>query len=586
MQLDTTVPPIEALPDDNVQRVVWWYGPIFRNDSLAADIPLIAVLFKKIEDGVISEKSEMYKIGVPNLDILRIGSIWHGKHRLKEHWKQYNKTTVVREEYAFNFTEYEAQSILFSTKNNRHWYIPPFKYSLGELSKKGKVYFFNSTMVKLFSENNKTVLVPSMEFMTSTWLPKNQQLRNQIMMNNVDIFLEKNIKEYSKEDTFYKIKIDSNKDASTLKFLAYLACNHTTRNNVSKLWNSLQTTSLDKDGNPYSNRQPIVLPYNPKNLKLTVDGIWIDKETFLVFRISKFSFPSCHQIKVVLPKNNSEDAEKNLPTNQNINTDTEKEITYKKNPSRSNGVMYIKSEVETEDADDIIYIEEEQEQFSSNSYVENINEIEAISSGEMKSGLDSENIAAIKIEPKNENPPEHRPANNIEQHKVLREVKDALENLKYDKDLNIENIYYLNNDANTTLTPSYCYFPMDHPDLEKNKSWLTKNNMNRKALLVKIVLQNKKCAYLLEINRHSNHESFLGVVFQLTERKITKKHIVPLLVKITKIKGAYSSNKNHKRSYAKLPVERKKFYDHKKIKKSMQKKIKHVLLNVAKDIFI
>lgn len=67
---------------------------------------------------------------------------------------------------------------------------------------------------------------------------------------------------------------------------------------------------------------------------------------------------------------------------------------------------------------------------------------------------------------------------------------------------------------------------------------------------------------------------------------IAKKDIVPFLVEIAKIKGAYSSNKNHKRSYVKLPVERVKFYDHKKIKKSMQKKIKHVIQNIAKDVFV
>jgi len=589
MQLDTTAQRIEALPNDDMQRVVWWYGPIFRNDSLAKDIPIVMVLFKKIENGVISDKSEMYKLGLPYLDIARIGSIWVGRQKVVGNWTWYGKEAISKEKFFFDFIEHEAQSITFLTKEGGYSIIPPFKYSLGKLSQVEKIYFFNSHMLKLHSNNNKTVLIPSLEFMTSTWLPENHQLRDEIFTNNVDAFLHKNIKSYMVESDKYTIRIDSKKAQSTVKFLAYLACNPKTKQSISKLWTSLEDCNVDSNGRPYPNRQPIVLPYHPKKLNFKAEGIWIKKETFLVLRISKASLPVGHQIKVITPKIDPEDTSSNVATNQNVITNTEVEITHKYNPSRASGVVYIKTEIEIEPCDDIIYEEEEQTQPSASSYVENINEIKAISSGEMKNNLDSENIATTKIDTKNkqnDDPPEYRPMNNIEQHKVLREVEDSLENLKDDKDLNIENIYYLSSDANPTLTPNYCYFPMDHPGLEKSKSWLTKNNMNRKALLVKIVLQNKKSAYLLEINRHSNHESFLGIVFQLPEGKIAKKDIVPLLVEIAKIKGTYSSNKNHKRSYVKLPVERVKFYNHNEIQKSMKKKIKHVVQNIAKDVFV
>jgi len=589
MQLGITEQKIEALPNDDVQRVVWWYGPILRNDSSAEDIPIVMVLFKKIENGVISDKSEMYQLGLPYLDIARIGSIWAGKQKVVGNWTEYGEEAISKEKFSFDLTKHEAQSISFLTKEQGHWIVPPFKYSLGKLSQKGQIYFFNSTMLKLHSNNNKTVLIPSLEFMTSTWLPENHQLRDEIFTSNVDVFLHKNVKSCMVKSDRYIIRLYNKKVRSTVKFLAYLTCNPITKQNISKLWSSLEKCNVDSNGKPYPNRQPIVLPYHPKKLNFTAEGIWLKKETFLVLRIYKAPPPKGRDIKAIIPKIDSGDETSNVAINQNVITDTEAEITHQHNPTRASGVVYIKTEIEIESCNDIIYEEEERTQPSASSYVENINEIKAISSGEMKNNLDSENIASTKIDTKNkqnDDSPEYRPMNNIEQHKVLREVEDALENLKDDEDLNIENIYYLNNDAHLTLMPSYCYFPIDHPDLEKSKSWLTKNSMNRKALLVKIVLQNKKSAYLLEINRHSNNESFLGIAFQLLGGKIDKKNIASLLVKIAKIKGKYSSNKNHKRSYVDLPVERKKFYDHNKIQKSMQKKIKHVIQNIAKDIFI
>lgn len=87
------------------------------------------------------------------------------------------------------------------------------------------------------------------------------------------------------------VELYESKNEANISFLAYAKFNPVTRQRLQKLRASIET------GSPYSERYPVVLPYHPSELYLQGDGIWLDQETFFMFRINQYSLPIDNEIE-------------------------------------------------------------------------------------------------------------------------------------------------------------------------------------------------------------------------------------------------------------------------------------------------
>ena len=151
------IPPVKSFPKDDEERVVWAYGAVYQNRSHATNSPLIDVLLRRInQGGHLSEKNETIQVAVPQLDIVRLGTIWRGQKRIISLWKEYEGEYYKNKKFIFDFEVNTPTSITFYEKypdNKAKYLIPPYKYNLGEFEedkkqKQNKFRFANSTYTK------------------------------------------------------------------------------------------------------------------------------------------------------------------------------------------------------------------------------------------------------------------------------------------------------------------------------------------------------------------------------------------------------------------------------------------------------
>jgi len=138
---------------------------------------------------------------------------------------------------------------------------------------------------------------------------------------------------------------------------------------------------------------------------------------------------------------------------------------------------------------------------------------------------------------------------------------------------NVKAIEYLSWDAKKLTDGCYTSFPHSLHGKFDSHSWIeysrTKDNQSyipRSLLIVRVILNNNKKAYLLEIERKSKNEGFSGLVFNV-EGSLTKDKLVNLLSTIVKHKGKYrrrtgSRNSQNKSIKNKLPVLHHVLFDH------------------------
>ena len=189
-------PPIQDFPNDDKLRVVWAFGALFKNTSNAVDLPLVEVSLKEIlPNDELSEYPIVVVITLAQIDIARQWTIWMGNRRIEGYWTNVNRYDNSRE-FFFNFEEHEPSSIKRGEKkpNSDYYYIPPFVHPLGQMPNTATfVHYMNSTYTKLIARDGTTVLIPAIEFLTSTYTPDEQQIRNQLVMNSIDNVVERNI---------------------------------------------------------------------------------------------------------------------------------------------------------------------------------------------------------------------------------------------------------------------------------------------------------------------------------------------------------------------------------------------------------
>jgi len=548
--IDKTIPPIENFPKDGRLRVVWAYGAVYKNTGTTG-VPEIYVLLKEIDNnGMLSEIQILRKISVAQIDIVRYMTIWKGNHRTVKSWKVFDGNYV--DNALFSFDTATATSISFTEKrtNSKYGYFPPYRYKIDNISNSIDYYrFANSRFTKIEAFNGTTVIIPSMELLTSTYVPQEQQIRYKLIQRGLDDVLDEYIKSSSTDGSKYSVELYDSKNESNIAFLAYAKFNLVTRQRLKKLRASIETGSL------YPERYPVVLPYHPSELRLQGDGIWLDQETFFMFRINQYSLPIDNEIESFTQELEFETDESKEEHNsytrvaQNLD-DNEIPVTNEHNSHSRNASQHIVSEVGVLNPNNgFIKHRRDVLNISTNTNVsidyENTENIENISSAESDQAGDSKNTANIIIDEQDKS--------RLKQSEVLRMVIKALEyvidraiDISDDESgLYVVNIMFVDEECELHTAQMATQFSRVLKKAKKETTlWVKKRKIKdhktiflgyRNYLLIKVMLSNGKHAYLFEIDR-KEQESFLGMMFG-TGSEIDNEVLVNLLYKVMDEQG-------------------------------------------------
>ena len=623
--IDENIPKVIAFPTDNKIRVVVAYGALIENHNGESNLPKVEVLLKEIVgENKLHNIPLIIKVEFTEIDIVRLGTMWHGRNRLSEKWKAYRdyKENV---EFKFDFSSNQPEYIKYIDKNPKtsDYYFTKEIYDLNEIQSKygHKFHFANAIYTKLTTNTGTTVLVHGLEFLTSTYVPQEKNIRGKLLNRSIDSILDDYVEDDSfVEDDIYYMHFKENKRLANNVFLSYAKFNQTTRIRLSKLRASIES------GSEYKDRYPIVLPYHPEKMRMIVDGLWLDEEIFLVFRVKGYSLPKENMLKIkktkeettdkavtnkVGAKDVSETIDENNYAKEHENEEqnssqyidpSEIDVESSKRPHKRNHSLQIVSEVESLDEDDleVSYIEEIKQK---NNYV-----YETEYSPKKKQSVDTEEVEKSKdngenkIDTVSSGDPSHsnkdknttsfEVLSNIEKSEMLVLVEKALKDLKKNKEdissnekIYINKLSYLNESClefDADERPRFYTFI--NPENRTEKSWsIIKNDKEkedyRRFMLIKIELSNEQHAYLLEIDRRSDSESFSGFIFNYFDEEISVVLLKSLVKTIVFNKGKYSKrDKNvHKMIDLLYPVGIQKIYGHQTIKDSMYKKIKRVM---------
>jgi hypothetical protein len=623
--VDENIPKVIAFPTDHKIRVVLAYGALIENHNGESNLPKVEVLLKEIvSENQLHNIPLVIKIEFTEIDIVRVGTIWQGRHRLNERWKVY-KDYKENIEFRFDFVINQPEYIKHIDKNpkNNKYYFTKEVYDLNEIqSKYGfKHHFANAIYTKLTTNTGTTVLIHGLELLTSTYLPQEKNIRGKLLNKPIDSILDEYVEEDSfLEDDIYYMHFKENKRLANNVFLSYAKYNQTTRTRLSKLRASLES------GSYYNDRYPIVLPYHPGKMRMIVDGLWLDEETFLVLRIKGCSLPKENVLEIkktkeeatgktvtskVESENESENSEERKFTRDNEEGQKKSEyikpseidIDSSKRAHKRNPTLQIVSEVEILDEDDVevSYVEEikqknnyahkteyvakkkesddieEAEKFKNNEE----NQIDAVSSGDIGQADKDKGTTTFEV------------LNKIEKSQMLILVENALKDMKNKKEtidsekkVYISKLSYLNEsclESEIDKRPKFYSFIDSWNNTQK--SWcIIKNDREekedyRRFMLIKIELSNGQYAYLLEIDRKSASESYSGFIFNYLNQEISDSLLKNLVKTIVLNKGKYSKRdkKAHRMIDLIYPVNIQKIYGHQTIKDSMYKKIKRVI---------
>lgn len=643
-------PSISSFPNDQQLRVVWGFGPLRVSLNLSTAPHFLVSLRSVTGNNSLSENEKVYEIPLAQADIVRLGSIWLGQRRVEGFWEQYAKTYSSSVFFNFDFIKSPPSSIAPSEKDpsTGTYQVPPSTYScaLGtkkkvnnklEKDKKSKrlnekglsekelkdlkrqaVFLgqmLKSNLTKLISTDEYIVLIPSIEFLTSCYTPKEQQLRNKI----VNLKLDDALADYldtkdscENELGEYDLYMKSVKHVTNLAFLGYAQCNDISRKRLEVLRNSLSTVNKDKFGQNYPDRYPEVLPYHPDGMQLSCGGVWVGGQTFLVLRVNGYSLPLEYKINQVLletvftgddsdpehgvGENNGgrsqlgviTDNLQNVPVipglDPNINTAganiTNEVVVLGAQPDVENFVETIETDIKRK----------------------NKNRVErqkprGLSSGDVNSSKDSEGVGQLKQSEKD------GVTDCINQLEILETISKALQFLLSSG--KVEKLEFLDSFANSSSIPSYASFPAKLIGHEDSHSWVVyfkyKDGkvVTRSFLLVKVTMTDGKVLFLFEIQRKHVGEGFSGLIFETDGGVLSSKERYRFLLKVVEHQGKFrrrvkDSSKADKDGN-RIALERKELpdfinnpviFDHRKGLKSWDEKILSELLGYSRKALL
>ena len=333
-----------------------------------------------------------------------------------------------------------------------------------------------------------------------------------------------------------------------------LHLNQITRQRLSKVRASLENGMIDK--------YPVILPYHPTSLSIQGDGFWIDKNTFFMFRINRYSLPNDFEIVELKDELDIEENKKENDKSKSYGQipknleDYDLPMTDEHNPHRRNGYLALISEVDL--------LEDSKHKISrkinvktikaqeSNTEIQNNENIEGVSSGESDSTKDSEKTGKLCTKQENK---------KLHQSKALDlflndifQMRDKKVDITEGNKIYITDASCVNEEANIELDKYFIIFKdILHSKNETNSFAVMKNRIEekdklgktkrkdtfigyRRCFLLKICLNNGKWFYILEIERKDNIEGFSGLLL-MPDKEFDKNTLEDEILKIIKAKG-------------------------------------------------
>lgn len=508
---------IEGLPLDNKTYVILSYKGILKNYGFSIDIPIVAITLGLIQDNKLIKNVLTCIVGMPELSIVRIGTMWKNQTRLDGYWDKYDGY-VEDMQLTFDLEKIPALTSRYKKKNNTLQLSDFDEQDI--LQDKNQDDYYGSTFTEFRLENGVSYIVPSIELLMSTYLPRNKLIRNELLLHSIDTIIENYVAEHKNTGVAYEITVDKPYEEETIIFLAYLACNKKTRSNLSKVLASIGI------GNHSKLKHLVALPYHPHKISFRASGIWLNEKVFYIQRIYEPKAPNEIPIKLTRKKNALLPNDANhVPTasptengvvlnNATINKETK--VSHKKNPNATVGVKYIVSEVSPDNADVNLEIEEKIENIldASNPYNLENTEVDDASSGKLKGDKSSEKTARTK----------YVVEENSEVISFSEEIISALMELTEGSIPKIKDLKYIDDYTKEHEDLIYASFCARHINMNDNKYWASgyvrgsgikrAKSGYRKLLIAKITIEGVKPIYLLEIVRKVKSDSFFGVIFQ------------------------------------------------------------------------
>lgn len=543
---------IESFPNDNIQRVVWGYGATIKNTGTTR-VPNVEILLKELlSNNEVGNGYLITQVSVLDLDIVRHHTIWQGNQRLDMLYKLHNYKED--EYFLLDFTKHDPVSISCRT------IYPMLKSYFGHIPDT-KVFarLQNTKFTQITTNKGICVLVPSLEFFTSVYAPKSKEIREYLMMYNLETTLDNCLKSYKLDKTDYyvgvhaqKMRVDTNEF-----FLAYGKFNTVSQSRIQKLRASLETSS------PYPDRYPDVLPYHPNNLQLKGDGIWLDKTTFLMFRVNDYSLPEEHRVYSMIDDHVVSSATvngtgKDYILHEKDLTDDELEIDNKHKPHKKNASKRVLLEVGVLNRYKIDYqrvrntVSIKEVNPKVHDY-ENTKNISGLSSASSDCSSDSKGTGGIKLD-------EHNDKTYLNQAEILNMMLTILNQMSVeqtnisdsdDEHVYIQEMMFVTEDCVLSTTQTSTQFRRVLKSLKKKVNrWVIvkriidhkKQNVGyRNYILIKILLNNGQCIYLFEIDRKEVNRGYLGLLFGINGAALTQDVLGDLLYGVMKKKGIYDN---------------------------------------------
>lgn len=585
--------PYQKLPGNDDYYLVLNYGAAIKlkNES---QIPNIQVVLRKVDivnqTFIKNSHDIIVYLSIPELDAVRIGSIWKKRERVLEKWRDFDNFEYTEDiNFNFDFTINSPQIVKFDEK------IVSLENSLSNIykinfqkSEQYKIPYFNKTnYTKLISDTGITVLIPAIELFVSAYTPEHKLIKQRLLQFNIDKAIEDfiNLDNSKVENQEYHIGLHRKMEDSNIKFLAYAKFNNISRKRISYLSSSLEFSELERiDGCQV--RYPIVLPYHPIHLFISSDGLWLNEKTFLVQRIYTISIPSDIIVKAVIEEKTyniekklfkSEEIEskpkiveneKENQDNENIKSSVEftniTGIDSNKQPIKRISLHRLKTQVDTIDENkpkiEILDKEEKKTEFIED---ENAKENKEIN-------LQNNHQEVLKVKRKDTENVDGTDAEKLSSGDNSRQIKNILShcdektNILFNQITEIFNIFkmegfivdykFLDKNFNKSVEFSKTTFyetllnnGFTEKDLQDNWYILRLRENNelkelgyREYFLIEIELVDMYC-YLLEIGKKESESSYLGVIFRDSAfNRFSSKNLSEILKKIVENEGNYS----------------------------------------------
>lgn len=583
--------PFKNLPDNDNYYLVLNYGAAvkLKNESL---IPNIQVILRKVDivnqNFIKSSHDIIVYLPMPELDEVRIGSVWKKREKILEEWKFFDDFEYMEDvDFNFDFIINPPQIVKFNER------IDSLDDSLSNMYKidfqksdQYKIPYFNKTnYTKLISDDNITVLIPCIELFVSAYTPERKQIKERLLQFNVDEAIHEfiNLENSKIENQEYYIGLNKKMEDSNIKFLAYAKFNKTSRKRISYLSSSLEFDEGDIIDKCQA-RYPIVLPYHPIHLFITSDGLWLNEKTFLVQRIYIISIPSDITVRAVIErkiykvekkffKPEKKESKPKIVENEveneeeNGRNNSEKidiiGINSNKQPKRRSSHSRLKTQVSTIDENkpkiEILDKEEKKTEFIEDVNAKDNKEINIQNNQEVikVKGKDAENVDGSDAEKLSS-------GDNSKQIKNILSHCDDKTNILFNQITEIFNIFkmegfivdykFLDKNFNksaefskTTFYETLLNNGFVEKDLQDNWYILRLRENNelkelgyREYILIEIELVDMYC-YLLEIGKKESESSYLGVIFgDSAFNRFSSKNLSEILKKIVENEGNYS----------------------------------------------